>query len=828
MLLFITWSIDMSTGFNWLVNEKKFSKAMELLVTDKELDEIEKEYLLTCSILFILEYKKDRRIKKYFDIAYYIILKYSVSYQDYSPLLDISVNSGLFPITSFILDKELNRSNESLFHIDYRIQKFRYKNIIETLEQNRSRENILSQKEGDNCFIAPTSYGKSSLIVDIVNNRSNVKAAVIVPTKSLLVQTYRSLSESIRDRKIIFHDEMYEGEENFVGVLTQERALRLMKIDDIAFDILIIDEAHNLFSSDNRSILLSRLIRKNKKRKPRSLVYYLSPLISDSNNLKVEDNQEIVEQRIFHSVKEPEIYEYRMNGDLYKYNRFLNRFYHLQKEASYIGYINKNLKSKNFFYLRAPRQVESLSKEIFEDLYSISSDNDELNELSAIISKNVHQEFYCVEYVKRGIVYIHGKLPDIIKEYLEYKFKSISGLKCIIANSVILEGVNLPIDNLFIMNVHALDEKGLTNLIGRVNRLDAVFSRDNKGLDKLLPSVHFINSSEYARSNSKMENKIKKLSSGNFKDNIKNPVLLNYDSSSKVNDDDGEGGSEHLEGFKDTDSHRIIERENYLVFNDDNPDEKIRISFIESGLYSKYTDPDGVLEKILLKRSFFLAEGADWKKKTTIEKVYLTFIEGFFELISDKVFRRLSNEAARNYYNMFVEDRHHLSISEHIEKTVKYFYSIRFTDKGRAFFIGESYGEISKLSNNGSYSKKFYINLGGKSYKELVNIALVKIKIESDFVSYQLNEYVKFLMDLNLIDEREYNFFIYGSEEKSTSKLGRIGLSGTLINKLKRDNQLVNVRISELGRIEVNDNFLTYLEGQDDLIKFEVGKYLNI
>ena len=122
---------------------------------------------------------------------------------------------------------------------------------------------MISSEEQDNSYIAPTSFGKSSLIIDVIEN--------------------------LKLKKVIFHDEMYDNEDRFIAVFTQERALRLLKDESISFDALIIDEAHNLFDSSSRSILLSRLIRKNKIRNTKSKIFYFSPLITDSNNLKTDD-----------------------------------------------------------------------------------------------------------------------------------------------------------------------------------------------------------------------------------------------------------------------------------------------------------------------------------------------------------------------------------------------------------------------------------------------------------------------------------------------------------------------------------------------------------
>ncbi|RTZ20892.1 hypothetical protein EKN09_22130, partial [Vibrio penaeicida] len=123
------------------------------------------------------------------------------------------------------------------------------------------------------------------------------------------------------------HDEMYDGSEDFIAIFTQERALRLLKDERVFFDLLIIDEAHNLFSYDSRSLLLTRLIRRNRKRNRKSINYYLSPLISSSDNLKVDSKQEIFEKKIISNIKEPDIYEYKESGEVRKYNRFLDVFF---------------------------------------------------------------------------------------------------------------------------------------------------------------------------------------------------------------------------------------------------------------------------------------------------------------------------------------------------------------------------------------------------------------------------------------------------------------------------------------------------------------------
>lgn len=808
-----------------------FAEIMKKISLNVLLDSKELEFILSCAIVFLNEYSGDKRKSPYFEIAYYITLKCAINNNYYEPLLDTSSNFGLYPIAQYIVKNKLTEGTSSTgFSLEYQLDKFKNEHITETYEQKKYKAQMISSNSKENCYIAPTSFGKSALIVDIIKARAPKRTAIIVPTKSLLIQTYKLIKNNFPQHHIIFHDEMHDGADEFISIFTQERALRLLKNKAISFELLIIDEAHNLFEMDGRSILLTRLIRRNRLRNPNSTNYYLSPLISETENLKTSEAQNFFERRIASNIKEPDIYEFRTSGETLSYNRFLNEFYRQGNESNFIQYIINNKKEKNFLYLRAPKRVEELSNLVSKELSLAESSI--LNELSQTISNNVHSDFYCVEHIKKGLIYLHGKLPDLIKEYLEYKFSHIKELQFMVANSVILEGVNLPIDNLFILNTHKLDERSLTNLIGRVNRLNEVFDDKRRSLDKLLPPIHFVNSDEFNRKGGKMENQIKLLRNGIFKDKIKNPLLLNFDPTEffntleKLRENEDYAGVEHLER-KISQFTDIQDRENFLINSDSDESRKVKQTLMESGISSVYSSPEDVFD-VLEKRIDTIPTTAEWTASSVIDKVYLYFIKALEHEISDAAFLRLQHPKARDFYKLFTRNLHRLNLKDHISDTVGYFNSIKYTESGREFYIGVSYGEIPKNNVTGVYASNAYIDLSKKTDKQLVNLALVKIKIESDFVSYRLNEYVNVLHDLNLITDDEYNLHIYGTNKKSNAEFVKIGISGALINKLERDKQIDNLSITDLGIINYNNEFSKYIKSQDDLIQFEISKYINI
>ncbi len=789
------------------------------------------EYLLGCSVIFLEEYRKDKRKNLYFEIAYYIVLKSAINNNEYEPLLDVSSNFGLYPISNYISKNGLYTSNlSSQFSLSFQLTKFEYNNIVETYDQRKSRLELVKSNDNENCYIAPTSFGKSSLITEIIKEKKQKRIAIIVPTKSLLIQTYKLIKKNFSKRNIIFHDEMYDGSNDFIAIFTQERALRLLKDDNISFDLLIIDEAHNLFNYDSRSLLLTRLIRRNRKRNSKSTNYYLSPLISDSNNLKVEREQEIFERKIISNIKEADIFEYKSSGEIRKYNRFLDTFFDSGHSEHFLDYIVNNSKNKNFLYLRAPRKVEELSILLDSTLEYINSPS--LVELSHVISMNVHKDFYCVDYIKKGLVYLHGKLPDLIKEYLEFKFSENREVRYVVANSVILEGVNLPVDNMYIMNTNSLDAKSLTNLIGRVNRLNEVFDDERKSLDKLLPSVHFVNSEEFNRKGGNMENQIRKLKSGVFKDSLDNPLLVNFDIDKMKLELEQAKENNKLDKIatlekKIEEYQQVKGKEDFLITSDLDDKNRIKKTLLESDILSVYYNSESMINS-LTSRVENIENLSDWNESHIIDKVYLFFIQGLEGNIVKKDFLRLQHEKARNYYKLFTGNLHRLSLKEHIADTIRYFQSIKHLPQGREFYIGESYGEFGKINIDGRLGKTVYLDLSTKSNKEIANISLVKIKIESDFISYTLNNFVNVMHDLEIISEEEYELHIYGTTNKSNSEFVKLGLSGSLINKLDKDNQMVNLTINSHGLVEYNNAFIRYINMQDDLIKFEISKFIDI
>jgi len=805
-----------------------FKDSLKKLALNNRMPIEEQEYILSTALLFIQYYNKDKKLLSYLDIAYYIILKYSLNYNNYEPLLDFSSQFGFYPIAKWIRankipnDSILDNIQESAIDAFFKNPMSDY---IETLEQNNQRAKLINNSAKEISYIAPTSFGKSEIIQEYLQKYNNQyhKVGVIVPSKSLLIQTYKSLRARNLNYKFILHDEMYNGESDILGILTQERASSLIRRKKLIFDILFIDEAHNLLDRDNRSLILARLIESAKLINPELKILYLSPLIQNSQNLAI-GNSQIEQYSVNFNIKSYEIYRLSNRNALSMYDRYIDVEYPVSVEQGYFECIINHSLKKNFIYTYRPKYVEILAKELYRKLPQIEI-NPSLREIINILKSEVHELFYVTQILNKGLLFIHGKIPDLIKEFLEYCFKTTPSLKYLIANSVILEGINLPIDRLFITNTRGLQGKELTNLIGRVNRLNYVFNENENSLSKLIPQIFFLENKEYNSGNASMINKIKLLRKRTFADSVNNPNLKEYN-------DENNG---HISEDNDIYSQNEVLL-NSLVNPSQRIEDYILSHIIENQIYEFYDEKmtfngqQELAKKITTKLTTYRRDFAN-KDYELLDKIYYFFVLGLMGIDSDdkksdKSLKRLHYEYTRNFYTNFITDIIRYSISDKI----KWFYGnfmYRIKEKkGTLLFVGHSFGEVNRESLSYDHSQNVYVDLESKNEIELINLALVKLKIEEDFVSFKLNKLIFMLYDLEVISEDEYNKYVYGTTDTTVINYCKLGLSISSISKLISDNQIQNIALDQYGNIISNSDFWEYVNEQPKLFQFEIKKYI--
>lgn len=769
-------------------DDKYFDKFIEKITLEDNIDSYLYSYALSLSIIFYDEYLKKNK-NGYLEFSYYLVLVYSLKTKDYTPLLMFSINNGLYPIAKSILTNHEKNIQDIIF--ENGIDIYKKNNIIELKKQSETRKALIESDSQNRAFIAPTSYGKSTAIIEDIEKNNANKIGIIVPKKALIWQTFRNIKNiAIKKKyKALLHDTEYNDEKRVICIFTQERALRLIQDSDFYFDVLYIDEAHNLFEKDERNILLARLIKLNKKINEKQRLVFLSPLIKDSNDLIVNKTDYVEMQKIDFNIKEPKVSLFNENNStLEMYNRFVDKYYiKSHNYINYLDYLSHNLGEKNLFYFNKPKDIEDFSFKLLEHIkegtfnLEYVAENFNIKVMSDIISKYVNSEYKLVELIKYGIVYIHGKMPDSIKDYIINKFIELKEMKILISNSSVLEGMNLSLDTMFVFDVYGLNQNNLINLCGRVNRLKDVFPNN---LEKLLYNVNFI---DLGLKSTNFKNKISMLRSDE-NDDVKNPLLVK----AKV-DDNGK---------------KIAEQENEYINNYQKNDTKMIL--IKNGISSFFKDLDEITEDINKTITTSNIDSSSLISK--INSVFLTKKDN----ICDFELARLSYSETRNFYNIYLEKIYHIDLK------TKIIYLCHFFKNSENMYIGNSFGEKALSFNP---MKKAYINFKEKNNKDKINYAVIKSKIEDDFLGFKIGKLVKTLLDLKIIDENEFNMFTYGTNDAITLSLIKTGISPIII-KFIEDNELNKEYTFENGMIKVTEKFKNVLSNQDDYIKFEVNKFI--
>lgn len=619
----------------------------------------------------------------------------------------------------------------------------------------------------------------------------------------MLAQVHKDIQKEKLDTKILTYDRMLDGNTgNFIAIFTQERALRLLtKEHNISFDMLFIDEAHNILKDDSRNHLLARLLTLNSYKNTNAINIFLSPYIENSSNFLTKNEKGLLEKRVNFSMKELEIYEYEYQWNIYKYNRFLfsnsEQWYFIENIPDFRIYIRENSWYKNFIYHGTPHRVQEIARDFYWIWEKVNS-SDKLKNLINFLKHEVDEEFYIVELLEKWILYIHWWIPDIIKEYLEYCFKTIEEIKYLVANSVILEWINLPIDTIFILESYWLWKNNkLINLVGRANRLNQVFDKENWNLKKLLPKIHFV-TTKFQRENQNFKNLIRSLSKQVIKDEIKNPLLVNFPIK-KIKD------KEKLEEIT------LLQKNERILYQNNINEEflKLKKYIIENSIniFYKQADLDKVIKNIEKRLN-----SNNFHNLSIIDKIYKIFIIDNIDYTTNKTLKSFGNKKLRLFFDLLILNFSKTSLKEDILNTYRHLKGRQ--DKWEPLYINNKYFEPKK-------NKKF-------SEKELKNLAIIQVKANSDFVSFTLNKFITFLKDYNLITEQEYNEIYYWKIDEKYIKFIDSWLPKWILQKLIRDNQINNLWIDEFWNIVWNNDFKVYKNALSDFEQFQINKIITI
>lgn len=487
---------DNDMYFNELYSKlefKYFNKTMlsmeECQITEKEFYDLLRYADIMCRSNDSLYRQKSYRIISLLNEFY----NENVDFRIYAEAILIKL--GNFPA------KKLVNSEETDIHVNSEIEL--EKTLKEVYQATPDNKNTFTDKQYELfeklknsnhfSFSGPTSFGKSFIIEEfikyIIKERKGIdNIAILVPTRALIAQTREQLKKNIEnpEYKIIEYPEipnMY-NKNKFIFIFTPERLISYLgNPDNPNVDYMFIDEAQKIISNkDTRAPLYYHAILLAQRKSIK--LFFASPNIPNSDiflklfeksqteNMTIKEspvNQnkfyiDLFENKFYAVSHENELIEIKSNIRDIIFNNSKEKLNYIIKE---IGKVDKNI-----IYCNSTTDTVKLATQFSEQLEI--KKNKEVEKLIEIIKENIYDDYYLIDCLKKGVAFHFGKLPQRIREKVEELFKN-GDIDYVFCTSTLLEGVNLPAKNIFILSNSISRSKfsdvDFWNLAGRAGRL---------------------------------------------------------------------------------------------------------------------------------------------------------------------------------------------------------------------------------------------------------------------------------------------------------------------------------------------------------------------
>lgn len=753
------------------IRNTDFASLYDRFIAGEKLSQKQYEILLAIAICFTNA--DDTNVQQ---LGYRIVVEYCNQTNDYIPLYEIAVNKGLYPVSKFIEQHYIDDSKRNFFTEwnDAFTEQYVSGEVCRSEQQNSLVHFFESKKDDTVSVIAPTSYGKSELILSAVKEYAGKKICVLTSTKALLTQTKKRVQQISKDifPKIVVHPEMYNpNDSSCLAVLTQERLLRIFKKDpQLSFDCIIVDEAHEMLEDDSRSRTLANVIIVAQKRNPEVAFKFLTPFLADSTNLKARYTTYDIEGfKVSEYIKTEKyfLYDLRNHTGLKLYDQFLNKYLPISDNRN-LGFEEDVVKAysagKNIIYLNKPTDIEKFALALADVLPEV--DSELIQTACDNISEYLQPQYNLLACLRKGIIYHHGSVPDAIRIYIEDLYKKDDAVRYVITSSTLLSGVNLPAERMFILDNKRgrsnLSHDSFKNLVGRVCRFSEIFNHENGNLYRLEPQIYLVFGKYFAQ-NANCESFLRNVAKveQNYKDAVDN-VLLSEAKITADNEEKLRQASEFIENYENGVVEDYQERYTSTVAG-------------KACIMNGITEFDVFAHEVTIQQQVDAYQGESLKisdSNTLLETINELFIQHLPDNGAESL-KRLENKEARNFYSMMFEWRvKNKSYAEMISLFVGYWHQLYKKDRNVMVYVGK-WGDVKRPGSNVARYTKFV----GKNRTQVVNLAIVRIKEEQDFIDNTLIKYVEVLHDLDLIEDGFYAQIKYGTDDERTICLIKNGLS---------------------------------------------------
>lgn len=755
-----------------------FLDLYQRLIRHSLISDDDKTYLLTLALIFLSYDDKDVR-----RFGYGILLKFGNLTEDYRPLYEVALAQNYIPVVKLIENNTSIGGGDNYLSLLLGAYEEAFKDSTGIYRSSgQLLLNRFAKANSNIAVIAPTSYGKSEIMLEKINENPNKRICVLVPTKALVSQTKRKLIKNglSQHTRIITHPDMYvaarDEDSPFVAVFTQERLLRLFtKNPDVSLDMLFVDEAHNILGDDTRSLAIAQAVIIARKRNANIDISFFSPFVSDEANIAVLGSTAPVSESIDEHMKIEKYYFTKLESNaLYRYDQFIDKsiFIRIDSASNAVEFVLNNATDKNVTYLNRPRDVEIFANQLARHTPALEEGSDQMLKAIASIREYTHPQYGLISCIEKGIVYHHGGMPEIIKMYVENLYAD-PGMSHLITTSTLMEGVNIPANKLFILNTGmgngVLNKSQFINLVGRVGRFSEVFSATHGSLDLLEPSIYIVDDYNFARGNLNAESFYRdrvKLGT-QTKDLVENPLLKEADDTEARTDE-----ISFLANIEpDLEVSDLIQEVTYAHT------EVGKLCFahnIRDFDIIQYEDLIQARLDSLVSNDNFTQIGSS---ESLIRVIINVFLKGTVYEKNDTVKKLAEYESFPRYYAMFMDwFLQYAGYGYMINRLLRY-----WSDK-HTVYVGRM-GEVDRNGDPNAIFKK-YVILDGKTLGQRVDLAISVTKENQDYIDNYIVPYLDILNDLGLIEESFYNLAKYHTDNPRVVALIKYGLTFELSSLL--------------------------------------------
>lgn len=329
-------------------------------------------------------------------------------------------------------------------------------------EQQQIITNYLSSNKSV-VLSAPTSFGKSLIIEELVASKKFKNLVIIQPTLALLDETRKKLNKYANQYSIIVSTSQPAQQSN-IFLFTAERVLEYQTFPPI--DFFVIDEFYKLSLSrdDDRAISLNAAFYRLLKMT--NLFYLLGPVVN--------------------SVPESFISKYEFEWIKSNFctvavnQKFIDTSAGIDKNFLLFQQL-KDLNSPTLIYCSSPEKATNLAIEFFEFTKNISkkkSPNIRGSDLSDWIREYIHRDWALPDLLDNGIGIHHGAIPRHICSTIVDKF-NLHEINYLFCTSTLIEGVNTSAENVILFDKKKgrkpIDFFDFKNISGRAGRFKKYF-----------------------------------------------------------------------------------------------------------------------------------------------------------------------------------------------------------------------------------------------------------------------------------------------------------------------------------------------------------------